>query len=154
MKNLLIYIAGIVTGIVLSILISFLYITNKENPIEEEPGITMFDEPGDSIDANLFKVFQVINSKMALAFCVNELLTPNVPDKNLQSLLNMLSQNLQNVQAVSQGTVVLLINDEGKLYYDDEIIKVPQGQQAKQMGIYQYSTESGYKTVPIVKIMK
>ena len=66
----------------------------------------------------------------------------------------MLSQNLQNVQAVSQGTVVLLINDEGKLYYDDEIIKVPQGQQAKQMGIYQYSTESGYKTVPIVKIMK
>lgn len=154
MKNLLIYIAGIVTGIVLSILISFLYITNKENPIEEEPGITMFDEPGDSIDANLFKVFQVINSKIALAFCVNELLTPNVPDKNLQSLLNMLSQNLQNVQAVSQGTVVLLINDEGKLYYDDEIIKVPQGQQAKQMGIYQYSTESGYKTVPIVKIMK
>ncbi|WP_288816741.1 hypothetical protein [uncultured Alistipes sp.] len=154
MKNLLIYIAGIVTGIVLSILISFLCITNKENPIEEEPGITMFDEPGDSIDANLFKVFQVINSKIALAFCVNELLTPNVPDKNLQSLLNMLSQNLQNVQAVSQGTVVLLINDEGKLYYDDEIIKVPQGQQAKQMGIYQYSTESGYKTVPIVKIMK
>lgn len=153
MKKLLIYFAGVATGIVLTILISFLF-TNKETPIEDEPGITMFDEPRDNIDANLFKVFQVINNQMALAFSVNELLAPNVGDKNLQSLLNMLSRNLQDVQAISQGIVVLLINDEGKLYYDDEIIKVPQGQQAKQMGIYQYSTESGYKTVPIVKIIK
>lgn len=134
MKNVLIYIAGVLTGIVLTILTAFLFATtnNENTPIEKQQGITLFDEPGDSVDTKQFKVFQVINSGAALAF----------------------SEEKKYGQSFFHDPVVLLLNDEGKLYYDDEIVKVPQGQNARQMGIYQYSTESGYKTVPIIKIIK
>mgnify|MGYP003254664491 CR=1 FL=1 len=134
MKNILIYIAGVLTGIVLTILIAiFLAPNNNENtPVEKLQGITLFDEPGDSVDTKQFKVFQVIDNGVALAF----------------------SEEKKYGRSFFRDPVVLLLNDEGKLYYDDEIVKVPQGQNARHMGIYQYSTESGYKTVPIIKIIK
>lgn len=131
MKNFLIYIAGILTGVILTILALFLiaHANNSDTPIEEKPGITLFDEPGERVEAKKFEVFQVINKGAALA-------------------------NSEENGHFYGGPVVLLINDEGKLYYDDEIIKVSKGQNARQVGIYQYSTKMGYKTVPIVKIMK
>ena len=140
MKNILIYIAGVLTGIVLTILMAVLLTSsNSVNiPIEEQQGVTLFDEPGDSVDAKRFKVFQVIDTELAL----------NIGDENLQPLFDTLLHSL------FQGPVVLLINDEGKLYYDDQIVEVPQGRSARQVGVYQYSTESGYKTVPIIKIIK
>lgn len=49
--------------------------------------------------------------------------------------------------------IALLINDENKLYYDNERINIPKGKCAKQVGIYNYKTKSGdYKTVPVVII--
>ena len=148
MKNILIYIAGVLTGIVLTILMAVLLTSsNSVNiPIEEQQGVTLFDEPGDSVDAKRFKVFQVIDTGMALA--ASEELALNIGDDNLQPLFDTLLHSL------FQGPVVLLINDEGKLYYDDQIVEVPQGRSARQVGVYQYSTESGYKTVPIIKIIK
>ena len=49
--------------------------------------------------------------------------------------------------------VAFLINDENKLYYDNERINIPKGQYAKQVGIYNYIAKSGdYNTVPVVII--
>ena len=153
MKNIPIYIAGVLTGVVLTILITILLgpNNNENTPIEKLQGITLFDEPGDIIEATQFKVFQVVDSGAALAFSINigkeSAASLNDKIKDLPSAVHMLIDAFV-------PPVVMLINDEGKLYYDDQIIKVSREQSARQMGVYQYSTESGYKTVPIVKIIK
>lgn len=49
--------------------------------------------------------------------------------------------------------VVLLVNNEGKTYYDDQRIKIPDNKCARQIGSYQYGTASTFqKTVPAVEI--
>ena len=51
--------------------------------------------------------------------------------------------------------VYLLVNDEGKYYYDNELVKVPKGYQARQMGVYRYPTKSkDIRTVPVIQIIE
>lgn len=136
-KNILFYFAGILTGIILTILIAFLFAkSNMENEngttIEEYPGITIFDKPAGTLDTSRFEVFQVIKESMALARCKER----QIGDNELFT-----------------GPIVLLI-DENKHYYDDEIIDVPQGKQAQHVGTFQYQTNRGIdKTVPVIRIM-
>ena len=53
------------------------------------------------------------------------------------------------------GLVVLFLHENGKSYYDDQIIKIPSGKCVKQIGVYKYPTKDGFeKTVPIVDIRK
>ncbi|MCH5309254.1 MAG: hypothetical protein J1E58_05270 [Prevotella sp.] len=88
-------------------------------------GVTMFDEPGEAVKEKSFEVFQVIEDNAALA----------------------------RGESV-YGAVYLLINNEGKYYYDNEVIEVPSGKVARQIGRYQYQTKSEFgKTVPIIEIM-
>ena len=42
---------------------------------------------------------------------------------------------------------------KGKIYFDDQIIKVKDNECVIFTGTYRYKTQSGYKTVPIVKII-
>ena len=50
-------------------------------------------------------------------------------------------------------TLMLLIGEDDDLFYDNQKINIPEGKTAKQVGIYQYNTNSGeLKTVPAVKI--
>ena len=50
-------------------------------------------------------------------------------------------------------TVMLLVNDSGKTYYDDEVIKIPAKKCARQIGTFRYHTkDKNYKTVPVVRI--
>ena len=52
------------------------------------------------------------------------------------------------------GAVYLLTNEDGKYYYDEEVVRVPEGKVARQVGIYQYQTTSDFeKTVPIIQFM-
>ena len=52
------------------------------------------------------------------------------------------------------GLLVVVTNDNGEYYYDDQIIEVPQGMCMSQVGIYRYQTRMDMeKTVPIVKLM-
>ena len=129
MKKGLIYVAGVVTGIVLTILFGvFLSKTYDNEGLRR--GITMFDETGDCISENEFKVFQVLEPGVALA-----------REKSSEYL------------DVFLGVVVLFVNDEGKHDYDDEIITVSRGKCVRQVGVYKYSTKDGYKTVPVVEKM-
>ncbi len=143
MKKALIYIAGIVTGVALTFLISLLLITKSS-----DNGVTWFDEPTDYTGANQFQVFQVLEPGAALANAafIEDIGGYGTHKESISAITNQL--------AFMNGTVILIVNDEGKHYYDDEIIEIPSEKRAKQVGVYKYSTETGYKTVPIVKIME
>ncbi|MBO5630072.1 MAG: hypothetical protein J5965_13485, partial [Aeriscardovia sp.] len=55
---------------------------------------------------------------------------------------------------IYSGAVYLMTNEEGKYYYDDEVVRVPDGKVVRQVGIYQYQTKAEFeKTVPIIQIM-
>jgi hypothetical protein len=91
-----------------------------------QPRLTIFPEPKGIISANQLRVFQVVEPNMALV-ATNE--------------------------SYYEQKMVLVTNDEGKYYYDDEIIKIPSQKKARQIGVYKYKTTSGdYKTVPVVRI--
>ena len=52
------------------------------------------------------------------------------------------------------GLVVLVMNDNGEYYYDNQTIYVPNGKCMRQVGVYTYTTKSeDRKTIPAVKIM-
>ena len=138
MKNWMIFLCGLITGVVLTIIVAFIINTSQKNSNvvetevqqQEDDGVKLFEEPGDIMEGNSFKVFQVIATDGAL-----------VKGKSGRSDLYY-------------GMVYLLINREGKSYYDDEIVNVPKGKVVRQMGIYHYPTRDGFeKTVPIIEIV-
>ena len=113
MKKVLIFIAGVVTGAILMLVIAAL-IGNSSNGESSNNGMTFFEKEGDCISENNFEVFQVLDSGDALANEIDEL-------------------------SISTGLMVLFLCDEGKSYYDDQVIKVPEGKCAKQIGTFKYS---------------
>lgn len=127
MKKVFIFIGGVVTGVILMIIISMLiYVGNLANN-----GITLFEKEGECISENSFEVLQVLDSGEALA--------------------NEMEQ--KSYGASPTGLTVLFLNENGESFYDDQIIKIPSGQCAKQIGIFRYSAKSGMeKTVPVVGI--
>lgn len=89
------------------------------------PGLTVFEEKGACITSNSLKIFQTLEADMALA----------------------------QFGVFPNETMLLLMNDEGKTYYDNQRIAIPRGQCARQIGIYQYVTKQNIqKTVPAVII--
>ncbi len=126
MKKVFIFIGGVVTGAILLIVV-FMLVTGK-NFIYNN-GITLFEKEGECISENSFQVFQVLDSGEALAY-----------------------EMLEDVM-IPTGLVVLFLNENGESYYDEQVIKMPSGKCAKQIGICKYPTKSGMeKTVPIVGI--
>ena len=112
-------------GVVTGVVLTFLFaFFFSTSNSNSNDGITWFEKPGDVIDVKSFTVFQVLDKDAAL------------------------------VNGAFTGIVYLLTNEDGKYYYDDELIEVPEGKVARQVGIYQYQTESKFeKTVPIIQIM-
>lgn len=94
---------------------------------DEIPGLTIFDEKGECIPTDReIEVVQVLGTSVALAH------THKYYDNRI---------------------TVLLVNYDGKSYYDQQKVKVPSGQCARQIGTYKYSTNLGLeKTVPVVVI--
>lgn len=130
MKKWLIFGGGVLTGIVLTFLFAFIFSVNHSNTND---GATWFEKPGDVIDVDAFEVFQVIGEDAALVYGK--------------------SREFSSMEVFS-GAVYLLTNEGGKYYYDDEVVRVPNGKVARQVGIYQYQTKSDFgKTVPIIQIM-
>ncbi len=131
MKKWLIFIGGIVTGIVLTLFVLIVIAVNKDTTTSTDEKLTLFEKPGDLIDTPSFEVFQVLEDNAALV------------------------RGVTNVNYdIYTGPVYLIKNDEGKYYYDDEIIKTPRGKVVRQVGIYRYETKSeDNKTVPVIEIM-
>lgn len=140
MKKIWVFLLGVLTGIV--ILFAVLLVVAKFSPsnnensdtpsISSNNGVTLFPEAGDCLSEKPFKVFQVLDTGVALATEYSDRIGGN---------------------EVFYGTNVLFYT-EGKYYYDEEIIRVPQGKCVRQIGVYKYMTKQDFeKTVPIVTIM-
>lgn len=125
MKKVFIFIGGMVTGAILMVIISALMVgTNLSNN-----GVTMFEDEGDCISENSFKVFQVLDSGDALA------------------------TEIEGEYSIPTGLTVLLLSEDGKSYYDEQVVEVLSGKCVKQVGIFKYTTNAGSeKTVPVVII--
>jgi hypothetical protein len=97
--------------------------------LEKEDNVTYFNEPGEIFEETKFYVFQVVAKNAALVTAMT-------------SELDLF------------GTTFAIYNREGEYYYDNEIITVPKGKVARQMGIYQYRGNDGIiKTVPVIEIV-
>ena len=50
------------------------------------------------------------------------------------------------------GATVFIVDDGRNMFYDNQIIKVPEGKKAYQIGTYQYMTKTEtVKTVPVIE---
>lgn len=124
MKKTWVFIVGVITGIVLTVLFATVsYVSSTSS----NSGLNMFEEPGEClISRSSLKIFQVLEPTAALAMIKDDF---------------------------SSGAY-LLVNNEGKSYYDDQVIKLPTGKCFKQIGTYQYLTKDDrLKTVPVVQIL-
>ena len=126
MKKTLVFILGIITGIVLTILFAVIAY-NSSTVTSGNSGLNLFDQPGDClVSKSSLKIFQTLEQNAALAMIKDD---------------------------YSSG-VYLLVNKENQSYYDDQVVKLPAGKCFKQIGTYQYPTKDDrLKTVPVVQIM-
>lgn len=133
-KQWFIFSGGIIAGILLTFLAAFMFnLSSKNDSIQSDNGITWFEKPGDVIEVRAFEVSQVVYDNAAL-----------VRGASLRT----------NDHDDLFGVTYLLTNEDGKYYYDDEIIEVPVGKEVRQVGIYHYQTVGGLsRTVPIIQIM-
>lgn len=146
MKRFLIFIGGFLAGVLATIFVGYLLvIANK--PIDDGLiGLTVFPEKGECIKTSSksksteIDIFQVVEPNMALGN------VKNYTDKKMYGGDNYRDYDIEN------DVVVLLINYDGKTYYDDQKIDVT-NKCVRQIGTYQYSTKIGIeKTVPAVAI--
>lgn len=134
MKSFLVFISGFVAGILATIFAGYvLTIANKPND-DGLLGLTIFKEKSECITTNEIEVFQVLEPNIALARTI-------IYEKD-------------RTRNYSDEIVVLLINYDGKTFYDEQKIKIPKKKCARQIGTYQYVTkiDNFGKTVPAVII--
>lgn len=119
MKKFLLFLGGFVCGIV----ITFFVLIVLAGTSNSDNGINMFEEPGECLAKGSVEIFQVLEPTAALAHTQGDY--------------------------GYDGTLVLLVNDENKAYYDEQIVKADKC--FRQIGTYQYETKGEFlKTVPIV----
>lgn len=134
MKKIWVYLLGVLTGMVVTV-IAFAIIgvamNSKNDPgTRMTNGMSFFEEPGDEVEPESVKVFQALGNGTALA------------------------ESKGDGNYIYSGPNVLLYNEEGLPYYDEQVVNAPKGKCFRQVGIYRYPTKSGVdKTVPIVMLM-
>lgn len=129
MKKWIVFVLGFVSGIVFLFLV--LLIIGKTYATND--GMTYFEKPGKCISTKDFEVMQVVGEGYALA------------EERLE---------FSSEITLPGNLLVLVTNDNGELYYDDQIIEVPKGKCMRQIGVYEYQTRmETIKTVPIVQVM-
>lgn len=131
MKRFLTFLLGMVVGALLCLAVLF-YLGNNTGEGNDNGirGLTLFEEPGDCISTQPFKVIQVDAYGNALAM-------------------------EKSGNDIYLGVLVLFLAEDNASYYDGQIIKIPSGSCAKQLGTYRYKSNMGQlKTVPAVALRK
>jgi len=128
MKKAAIFFGGLIVGVLGTLLVLYLSFSADNEPYRDGlNGLTIFLEKGECVPTGVeIEIFQVLKPNMALAY---------------------------SNEYYDEGITVLVVNFDGKSYYDGQKVKIPAGECARQIGTYQYNT-SGYfgKTVPAVEI--
>lgn len=140
MKHWIYFALGVVVGFFLCVALGyislFLFDDMDDYSQEREPKklyeLTLFEQPGDCISSKDFKV-------------------TNVDEQG-----NAFARERDNDRYESYfGMTVLFLAEEGKSYYDEQIIRIPKGKCVKQLGIYKYKLSEyskDQKTIPAVAI--
>lgn len=132
MKKWVIFVLGIITGVILTISI-LMAIGLHQIEQTNLPGLTLFEEPGKYVSENSFEIFQVLDSGDALA----------------------IERKKSRYGGIESGVTVLFLNKGKGAYYDEQIIKAPTGYCVRQVGVYKYMTSRNFeKTVPAVWIFE
>lgn len=126
MKKIVVFILGFISGAVALLLVSLIIAGSVSDPTRI-PGLTLFEQAGEAMESSSYQVMQVVDGGNALAYA-------------------------SSGRGLHMGMLVLFLADEDTNYYDDQIIKVPQGKCVRQVGTYRYEAKRGYKTVPVVSI--
>lgn len=130
MKKIWVYLLGVLTGIVVSIVVLGIA-ASAVNAKNAPDGMTFFESPGDIIEHSSVKVFQALGDGTALA------------------------ESKGNGSYIYNGPNVLLYNKDGIPYYDEQVVNAPKDKCFRQVGIYRYPAKSGDdKTVPIVMLLE
>ena len=133
MKHLLSFVAGLVVGALITYAIPY-FINETEEEVGYRNSITLFEEVGECISTNNFKIFNVSDGG-ALA-------------------LELVNTGIEQLD-IPTGLVVFFRDETGTSYFDGKVIKMPKGKCAKQIGLYRYLTvDETEKVVPIVQITK
>jgi len=146
MNRILTLIAGFIAGVLATLFVGYLLVIAKK-PIDDGLiGLTVFPQKEDCLKTTSksksteIDIFQVVEPNMALGNI------KNFTDKKMYG-----GDNYRDYD-IASDVVVLLINYDGKTYYDDQKIDVT-SKCVRQIGTYQYSTKIGLeKTVPAVVI--
>lgn len=126
-KSILIYVGGIITGVIFTFAFFFFVALGNANGTPSDDNVVLFEKPQQEIKVKSFKVLQVLPDGSALA--------------TVEDFSNM-------------GMVVLFLANKSVSYYDDQKIDVPFGKRVMQIGTYKYMTRNELeKTVPIVEFM-
>lgn len=137
------YFLGILTGILLTL--GFWAVKNhttqqgdKNDTTAEQQklpdGVNMLDEPIPFTEARNFSILQVVFEDAALARS----------EKKMQ----------YNGSTYYTDPIVLIISDQENTFYDNQIVKAPKNAKVMQIGTYNYQTQIGWKTVPIIQFIE
>ena len=146
MKRFLIFISGFIVGVLVTSYVNNRNVT-PDKPVEEGlTGLTIFPEKGECVKTSSksksseIEISRVLEPNMALGTI------RNFTDKKMYDGDYYRSHDYNN------DVAVLLINHDGKTYYNDQKIDVT-NKCVRQTGTYQYSAGIGIeKTVPAVVI--
>jgi hypothetical protein len=146
MKQFLIFIGGFVAGILMTILVGYL-IVMTDKPIDDGLlGLTIFPEKGDCL--------KTTSKSKSSEIDILQVIEPNMALGNLKYYTDkkLYGGEIYRDYDIENEVFVLLINNDGKTFYDDQKIDVS-NKCVRQTGTYQYDTNIGIgKTVPSVVI--
>ena len=130
MRKGLLFLLGVITGILLTLIFALVYSHSLQSDVETDPNITQFDTPTEFTASNKFEVFQVLSTG-ALA----------------QSRDYSFSSEIY-------GDPIVFIPAKGQnKFYDDQIIPVPTGSKVIQIGTFRYSSKLVEHVVPVIEIV-
>lgn len=125
MKGCLYYVLGFISAIVLMFLIGILFVSMPAG--EDSENATYFEEPKAFSSSRVFEVYEVIDDTAAIAY----------------------EMELYGADSYMRGKIrVLITNENGEYYYDNQRINVPRNKKVEQIGVYRNHSE----TIPIIEI--
>lgn len=130
MKKVWIFLIGLLSGVILTILVSLIVtkLSNTDISFFEEPGeVVTVDCFGRTKPVNSFKIFQTLGKDAGLAF---------------------------GEDLCSQDLLVLVYSEDGQSLFDNQTIIASKGKCFRQIGIYKYkSRDKMHRTIPVVMLM-
>lgn len=103
--------------------------SNRTVTEKKDFGKTLFEKPGECVSRKNFEVQKVLDSGDAIALEIRETISGHIFTSDLE---------------------VLILAQEGSNFYNNQVVKAPQGKCARQIGNYKYQEYGNTKVIPII----